>query len=577
MTLLKFNSSPSVLNRKTGSLSVGHRQWLYIMILVAIFLVFSATRGICDGVARATARQVAQNKLVRHIALYGHWNKTRSPTLSDEQVIYHDGNPVAYSFSVNPSGYILVAVDDFFSPVPMYSTAAAIDAGRLDDPESIESWILPELAHQVRALKQIRAATTEATARALTVSETAQRIRAAWQYFANPDASDSTERSVSPFSMERNATGTAGPLLETAWGQSAPYNLIAPENGCPDGERTVTGCVATAWAQLMRYWQWPVQGSGSYSYEWNGQTLSADFGETTYDWDNMPAVLDNSSSATEKDAVSLLMFHTGIAAEMDFDCTSSGSIAWANDVLDVYFGYQTGMTLHERSNYSSSAWLDLITSELDADPPRPLLLAIITTDGGGHEVVVDGYQTDNGTIFAHINYGWDGYYNSYYYDITSQFQTGPYTWNANDQTIVIGIQPEGNNPPSVTINNDQQVEEETEVQLSGSATDPDGIGIRSYVWSQTAGPTVTLSDTGATDPRFTAPNVHEETQLVFSLRAYDANLGLTTAATTVTVNNTDGSTAPVTRSSGGGGSSGCFLGILFTPMEAERFSSIAGP
>jgi hypothetical protein len=534
----------------------------FLNMAVLAVLIFTATSAFCDSVTRETARQVAQNKLVHHVSLYGHWNRSSSPTIIGEQVIYHNGEPVAYNFSVDPGGHIMVAMDDFFSPVLLYSTTSTIDAGRLDDPQSIESWILPELGRQVRTLNQVRASTTESTARYLTVSETAQRISAAWQLLANPDYSVSVSRSLSTSILERGETLTIGPLLETTWGQDAPYNLMAPENGCPNDERTMTGCVATAWAQLMRYWQWPVLGTGNHSYEWNEQTLSADFSTTTYDWDDMPAVLNNSSSAAEKDAVSLLMYHTGIAAEMVFGCESSGSLAWADDVLDVYFGYQNGMTLHERRNYSSSAWLDLITSELDADPPRPLLLAIITTESAGHEVVVDGYQTGATTTdMVHINYGWNGYYNGYY-NITDSFETAPYTWVANDQTIVIGIQPDGNYPPSVTISDDQQVEEETEVQLGATATDPDGIGIRSLVWTQSAGPTVTLSDSGAAEPTFTAPNVHEETQLAFSLRAYDANLGLSTATTTVTINNTDGSTAPVSRSSGGGGSSGCFLGIL---------------
>lgn len=566
-----LNSKQENLKRRPGCSTFERLSRHIFEVAVLAVLIFTGTSAFCDSVTRKTARQVAQNKIVQHVSLYGHWNHSSSPTISGEQVIYHESEPVAYNFSVDPSGHILVAVDDFFSPVLLYSTTSTIDAGRLDDPKNIESWILPELGHQVRTLNQVRATTTESTARALTVSETAQRISAAWQLLADPDNSDSVSRPPSTSSLESSAVITVGPLLVTAWGQGPPYNLMAPENNCPGDEKTVTGCVATALAQLMRYWQWPVQGTDSHQYEWNEQTLSADFGATTYDWNNMPDKLDGSTTP-EQEAVALLMYHTGIAAEMDFGCETSGSYAIAKNVLDVYFGYKNTMTLLYRfnNNYSSSTWFSFIKTELDADPPRPVLLVIFETGGGGHEAVIDGYQTDVGSDLVHINFGWDGYADGFY-DITSQFETEPetYTWEANDQYIVAGIEP--NEPPILIISvNQPVVEEETLVQLNGSATDPDGAGIRDFIWSQTDGPTVILSDTNATAPNtgttattFTAPNVHEQTQLVFSLRATDVNQGVTIKTTTITVNNTDGSTATVPRSSGGdGSSSGCFLGIL---------------
>jgi hypothetical protein len=532
-----------------------------------------ATGGFCDSVTQATARQVAQNQIALHISLYGHWNHITSPTVGDAQVIYHEGDAVAYNFSIEPSGHIMVAVDDVFSPVLLYSTTSEIDADRLDSPGSIESWILPELGQHVRDVNQARAAASGSATRAMAVSEAGQRISAAWSFLTTDGSgsdSGSASRSLDGSSTERSATAE-GPLLETAWGQGSPYNLQTPLNSCTDGAHTLTGCVATAWAQLMRYWRWPIQGQDNHSYEWNGQTLEANFGATTYYWNNMPNKLYSSSTADEKEAVSTLMYHAGVAAEMLYGCNSSGSYAYADEALDIYFGYKETMHRYDRGAYPySSDWLDLIRAEMDADPPRPVVLTVWGT-GGGHEVIIDGYQSNtSSTDMVHINYGWTGSYNGYY-DITQDFENYPYfIWYANDQIIITGIEPE-NDPPQVTINDDQEVEEETSVQLSCSATDPDGVGIRSTLWSQTSGPTVTLSNAAATSPSFTAPNVHSPTQLMFSLRVDDINLAVTTKTCTITVRNTDGSTEDdpsdtmnsgdtPSRSSGGGSSGGgCFL------------------
>jgi hypothetical protein len=205
----------------------------------------------------------------------------------------------------------------------------------------------------------------------------------------------------------------------------------------------MTGCVATAWGQLMRYWQWPQQGTGSYSYNWNGQILSVDFSAATYDWDNMPDVLNANSTSAQTNAVSLLLYHIGVAATMNYGCSSSGSNAWADQILDVYFGYKQTAQLHNRSDYSSSAaWFALFKNEFDANPPRPVIFSIFTADdeSEGHEVVADGYQDDTISLI-HINYGWDDSYDGFY-NITRDFIGGDYLWDADVQVVVTGIEPD---------------------------------------------------------------------------------------------------------------------------------------
>ncbi len=273
--------------------------------------------------------------------------------------------------------------------------------------------------------------------------------------------------------------------------------------------------------------------------------MSATF-NITYQWNMILDDYGSGSTPQQRDAVAQLMYHMGVAAEMQFGCTSSGSSAWADEALDLYFNYKSSMTLHDRAGdgYSGSQWFALIQAELDADPPRPVVFSVFATSGGGHEVIIDGYQTvpDSATDMVHINYGWSGYYDGFY-NITTYFSTPPYTWDANDQWIVTGIEPD-NYPPTVDAGVAQAVDEQTLVQLDGSATDPEGLDIGSYLWTQTIGPEAILSSASLEDPTFTAPNVHGTTLLVFQLRANDANRAYATDTCTITVSNNDSSTEP---------------------------------
>lgn len=545
-------------------------KWSYLIsffVIAVTLILIVVARGNCAEVSKQTARYVAQQKLLHHISLYGSWKGSMTPHIGEAQAIAYNGIVVAYNFSVQPSGHILVAVDDELSPVLLYSSSSSFDMNREGHPGSVESWIIPELYQNVRFIAQHRN-NPDFNTRSLSLSESSavNRIADTWKSYISGNVSGQSYDSLSNRTLgdsQNSVTLTRavsiGPLIVTAWGQDYPYNIMAPDDNCDSGY-TLTGCVATAWAQLMRYWRWPQHGTGSHSYDWNGQTLSVAFDEV-YDWDNMPAFINSSSGQAEKDAVSLLIYHAGIAAEMDFGCAASSSSAWAYEILDVYFGYKTTMQFHDRIDYADSEWLALFKSELDGDPPRLVIFSIFEAGSGGHEVVVDGYQND-GTNLVHINFGWEGYDDGFY-NITSNFSAGGYTWLANDQYIVTGIEP-ANNPPVVWVDAVQTVEEGVRVQLTGSADDPEGIGIKSYLWTQISGPTVTLSGANTLSASFTSPYVNAETKLVFQLRADDINLAYETENCTITVNNTDGSAATSeisnsSRSSGGGGGGGCFI------------------
>ena len=196
------------------------------------------------------------------------------------------------------------------------------------------------------------------------------------------------------------------PLTKTLWNQDDPYNSMCP---VVDGKHCVTGCVATAMAQVMKVHEWPARGTGSVSYAWNEQTLSMDFSSTAFDWSSMLNSYTGASSREERDAVATLMKACGYATEMDYSVDGSGTTSYHAGLAYVnYFGYDKSVRVLERDCYSLTEWTDMVYNELAEG--RPVQYGG-TSSMGGHSFVCDGYRTDG---YFHFNWGWGGTSNGYF-------------------------------------------------------------------------------------------------------------------------------------------------------------------
>lgn len=199
-------------------------------------------------------------------------------------------------------------------------------------------------------------------------------------------------------------------LCATRWNQDNPYNLQCPMK---NGEQTVTGCVATAAAQIMKFHNYPTKGVGSHSYDWEGTTLSANFGNTTYQWNLMENQYTNSSSEASKQAVATLMSHCGIACDMTYGLSGEGG-SWAyfsymlHGLID-YFDYDQGIRMLYKNYMGEEAFLDSVSADLQQG--RPVYFSGQTVKGGGHAFVCDGMDRDG---LVHINWGWGGSCDAYY-------------------------------------------------------------------------------------------------------------------------------------------------------------------
>ena len=254
------------------------------------------------------------------------------------------------------------------------------------------------------------------------------------------------------------ATAVVNALVQTQWDQNGVYYYSGGQlqifelynNLCPydytAGERTVTGCVATAMAQIMKYWDYPSQGIGSHSYTPSNRpdlgVQSANFGETTYQWSDMPNKLTMTSTTTQINAVATLMYHCGVSVNMMYDISAnSGSGAYSEDIpyaLNHYFNYKPTANIQYRDSYTTNVWMNMLKTELDAGRP----IQYSGSGSGGHAFICDGYDSSNK---FHFNWGWSGS-NDGYYELSNLNPGsggaggGGYVFN-NNQSAIFGIEP----------------------------------------------------------------------------------------------------------------------------------------
>ena len=259
-------------------------------------------------------------------------------------------------------------------------------------------------------------------------------------------AMESGQSATPPDSVQTVAlrsASTMSPLLgNIKWDQGEPYNILCPVNQTTKVQ-TVTGCVATAMAQIMMYHKWPVSGTGSNSDVTSSYgTLFVDFSKTSYDWNNMLDGYGGTSTLKQDTAVATLMYHCGVAANMNYNTTSSASYYNAAKALIKNFGYDSDIQICSRDFYTNADWKNKIKSELDA--ARPVFYSG-STEAGGHAFVCDGY--DSNDLF-HINWGWGGMCNGYFelssLEPSSAGIGGATGGYSRSQDIITGIQkPDG--------------------------------------------------------------------------------------------------------------------------------------
>ena len=376
------------------------KRFLLLLIAVFSFQTFLAKSLTPDEARQRITRYMQPRKI-------GAFAKQQRVTMQLVATSYYietpDNSAVSYYvFNVSDgNGYFVASADDRLPAVLGYSNEGNFDINSI--PENMKAW-LREYDRQI-------------------------------EYFcAHPEVLAATTVIGEPVS----------PLLkDIEWGQDAPFNNLCPMDG---DERSITGCVATAMAQIMYYWKYPQQSTKEipeYTTKTRGFTMSAIAAGTKIDWENILPQYKGISTNEQNKAVANLMLMCGTAVNMDYRAeASSAGFAKISTALLEYFDFDSGMTSVSRSKFKQADWNQMIYNELAEG--RPVLY-----DGNrlssGHAFLVDGYSTDD---FFHLNWGWNGNHNGYFllsvldpYATNDLGITSSNTGYSSGQDALIGVQP----------------------------------------------------------------------------------------------------------------------------------------
>lgn len=377
---------------------------LLVLVIVALPLNVLRADNVDSSSAKAVAAAFAYCK-----------NIPGSPQLVATLNSGHQSEAGAYIYNISDGGFVIVAANDCVKPIIAYSHQGHLDIHHL--PPAFISYLHAKVDEVAFA----------------------QRL----SLVAPANVSLAWSRLLNPASLKRRVK-SAEYLLTTTWDQNWPYNMYCP---VIDETTAPVGCVATAMSQIIRFWNHPVNGTGSSTYFCSAcaDRLTADYENTTYDYDNMPDYLTYESSDVEKDAVATLCYHVGVSLMMRYGSTSSGVSmshvgGYVSQALVNYFKYDSTTNYHNRGEFSDEYWVDTIRREIEDG--RPVLYAGYDAgnDGSdaGHAFVLDGYDDETG--YFHVNWGWSGGGDGWFDLYNSDLDVYGYHFSSA-QVAVLGIKP----------------------------------------------------------------------------------------------------------------------------------------
>jgi len=373
------------------------------------------------GTAALNANPVEVNT-AQKVAL-NFYNQAYHLNVTDETLVFtersSDGQPVYYVFNVdNNKGFVIVSAEDATIPVIGYSNEGPYVMPIAGN--NVDFW----MSNRKNEIIAIRTQNVKAT---LDITDK-------WTSYIN----NTPEKSA------HNDMSSVNPLCKTTWDQPSPYNAM-----CPGG--SLTGCVATTMAQIMKYWSYPSVGISSncyldtkiQGYKENYGLLCATFDTSHYSWANMPLNVTSPNKQVAK-----LMYDCGISVDMDYSPGASGAIVTGGNPSAeysyyTYFGYNPytikGLNY---SSYTEAAWQALLKTELNAG--RPVQYMGTDPSLGGHSWVCDGY---NSSSYFHMNWGWSGAEDGYF--AVSALNPSPYDFS---QVVgaIMGIEPDPTAVPEVS-------------------------------------------------------------------------------------------------------------------------------
>ena len=328
--------------------------------------------------------------------LNSHTARSVQYKINQTLVVKENRDTLIFVFNTSPAGYVIISGDDVAVPVIGYSLRGTFTNQNL--PPALKDWL------EMRKKEILQAKRDQILPE--------EKILNLWNSYLYGSNKKYQVREV-------------GPLLQTTWNQDCYYNESCPEDMEGPCGHTYTGCIATAMAQVMKYWEYPNNGLGEHEYLHDEYGwIYANFLETVYEWDQMP-----NNVATTNDPTATIMFHCGVSVEMDYGPTYSSACNGKPPIaFPKYFGYSDSLDHIYKDNYADSVWEAKLRTDLDRGYP-------VYYTGGSHAFVCDGYQEDN---YFHFNWGWSGAYDGYYY--LNDLTPGDYDFTDN-QSAIFNLKP----------------------------------------------------------------------------------------------------------------------------------------
>lgn len=325
--------------------------------------------------ARPVSEQTARNLAQSFVATNFEFTRQSTDLTLVKTAFSERGEACYYIYNVGETGFVIMAADDCVRPILGYSDRGVFNPNDM----------APALVDFLESKRQY-------------IMDKAQKGTQTYEVAADWAMLEKSGRMVS-----RHGGRVDEILVETTWDQNYPYNYFCPEGAGGPGGHCYAGCVATAAAQLMKYWDHPLQGQGSHTYIPEDHPeygpLTVNFGEATYDWDNMPNSISANSPQEQIEAVAELIYHVGVSVDMNYRPTSSGAVTGKLcETMPAYFFYTDQMDNLYRENYTHEGYMQLIIDAIDMGWP-------MVHRGGGHAYVLDGYSDSD---MVHFNWGWGG-------------------------------------------------------------------------------------------------------------------------------------------------------------------------
>jgi len=350
------------------------------------------------------------------------------PQIKEVKTFYHQDTPAYYVVYLNPSGLVFLPADDLVEPIIGFMPEGYYDPSPVNPLGALVSRDIPGRVVQAREVEAKGVETLAADS-----PHAKARRKWAWLEKSTTSGTEASEFGIDPISDVRvasfvnsrwNQAGADGSLPDPTTCNYPCYNYFTPPYAAGDARNYVSGCVATALSQLIRYCSYPTSGIGKvqksyyihdpYNYSpLPGYTRGGDDNGGAYVWtnDNMPYITNSSTTPTQRAAIGRLLWDVGISVGMNYDTVANGGSGTdtlkAADALVNTFQYSNAKKgYNSGSNLLTDPRNAMVNPNLHAGYP---ILFGITNGSSGHAIVCDGYGYNAyPTMYHHLNMGWSG-------------------------------------------------------------------------------------------------------------------------------------------------------------------------